>query len=632
MSSTRAAIGFLLSFLVTVRVHAQPAAPARAPQYDTQTVRALLNEALARGQYVSAAERSSLLAAIGRSQVAARDYADAGRTLALIDDDESPAQVLRDLGETDEYAGLERATLARRLTCAWFEAAQSDSALAAVWAMPPSVRREWELAHVALVTARGGRNPLHTHTGPPSDPPVNWRRALELANRITLADARLDALLGIASVIPDTGTGRPLLVQAYDAARAITLGDPDRQRSRDAMLAVFALRLDRPDDARALFARLSNRDDMKYVLASASTRLRAAVLVREWSPGVILAGRAIRDSAARSVYLTGLWTALQQSGGRAFADSLLPESTASAEHPRNLRAIMDSATTADTSPATLAKRAFAPGDYAGVRAAVARVPLDDRLALRADVWLNLAWDIYPVRTDTALAYLLEAGTALLAAPRDSGAFDQRARAIAYRQFWLGADAEGITTLNLVRDPRSASYEVSQWGSSTLSHFTATDLRGYADRIRNPVLRDMALAHIVVARLVGSNVSASNVRWGRALADSIQTPELRQQAQGAVAHELARRGDSTEARRRLLALLRDAERGHAPDPVVHDLLGELVGAGGLREALGWARTPSAQATRARRLLWIANELTGLIDTRENRSMSFSNGTDWCRDGF
>ncbi|HET9011520.1 MAG TPA: hypothetical protein VFN38_06865, partial [Gemmatimonadaceae bacterium] len=441
--------------------------------------------------------------------------------------------------------------------------------------------------------------------------------------------------IAIAESTPDTGARRATLERAYSDARRIALTDVDRQRSRDAMLAAVALRLGRADDVRALFARLSDIMDLRLVVATAAGRTDGLPMVRELAPRVVRAGRAIRDSTAREVYLVTLWPMLKESGGRPFADSLLPEATWRAEHPRDLRAMMDSAKRVDTSASVAAMRAIEAGDFAEARRQAERIPLNDRLARRAGLLAEMAWGSYMGHGDTARTYLREARAALLAAPRDSAVFDERALRIASHQFWLGDNDEGVRTLDLVRNPDEASYVVSQWGTSTMSGLTARKLRAYADRVRSRKMRDLVLLHAVTPYLVARSASDSDAAWGLALADSIGTPVFRREAQRAVANHALERRDSTDARRRIVALLRDplADAALRDGDLRRSLVADLVRAGGWRDALDWARLPSAPAVRARRLLGVAAILQQQLDQRSgNHMLVISNGPDWCRDEF
>jgi hypothetical protein len=614
-----------LALLAALPLGAQAPAP---PLYDSLVVRALLGEALVQAQRVSGPARSPLLSAIGRTQVTTRDFKGAARTLALVGD-EPLAGVRRALGESATFAGLDRAGLARRLSCALYEDNRPGDALATVRAMRASVEREWELAHIVALTARGARSPYLKPPPPAVEPQARWRAALVLAEEIRLPEARLDALIAVTDVIPDTGAGAPFLEQAYVAARRITLADQDRQRSRDALLAIVALELRKRDDARMLFARLSDGDDLQRVIRAATVMPDSARTVRELAPRVIRAGRAIRDSAARDVYLVRLWEVLKRTNGRAFADSSLHEATWSAEHPRDLRATVDSATAADTSAVARAKRALAKLDYAEIRRQVARVPLRDR----AELWADLAWEIYTGQRDTARVYMREARAALVAAPRDPAVFDERASSIAGLQFRLGSDDEGLATLNLVRNPDAARYTVSEWGKSTMSSLNAAKLRAYADRVTNPVLRDAVLARVVNGYLVGYNARRADILWGAALAESIATPDYRTSALRDVAADALRRGDATEARQRFVALLRaTSDSSQQAEPIYRTLVGSVIAAGAGRDAIAWAREPASAATRAMRLRQVAEEIQRAIDQQQGKGMWFSNGPDWCRDEF
>jgi hypothetical protein len=409
--------------------------------------------------------------------------------------------------------------------------------------------------------------------------------------------AMSSALLGIAGAMPDTGSGRAVLERAYADARRITLTDADRQRSRDAMLATVAIQLHRTDDVRTLYARLTGLEDIQLVFAIAAGEANRTALARKLAPRAIAAGRAIRDSAARATNLVRIWQQLDKVGGRVYADSLLPESTSAAEHPIDLSAVLDSAEKAnpDSSPLALAENTYG---------------------------------------DSSRLYLREARRALLAAPHDSATLDEKASYIAARQFQLGDNEEGVITLDLVRDPRSATSVVRQWGGSTFSHLDARKLRGYADRFHNPVVRDMVLEHVIDPYLTSRTASPADVAWARALADSIATPDIRRDAYRALARRTLADGDSAGARRQLLALL--AQPGLDAEEEMNGygrgLPGDLVRAGGWREAIGWARSSPAPAKRARRLLGIAAQLQRDLEQQEQRPQYLSNGPDWCVDEF
>ena len=641
-SATNARLAAALSFAVTlsltapVRAQAPTVAkPTAVPlPYDSVTVRGLLDEGIASARQSPVSERSTLLAALGRSQVAARDYAGAARTLRLVRD-EQPDGVQRALGEPEMFAGFERAGLARHLSCGLREAGRPDEAVAVVRGMTAGPDRDWELAHEVSLIASGARPPWQMNASPESDPSPRWRTALDLTGDIALPAARLDALLAIAQAVPDTGRGRATVERAYAAARAITLADTDRQRSRDAMLAGVALLLGRTGDARALFTRLRDLMDIRLVLDAAASRPGTAPLVRELAPRVVGAGRAIRDSAARDAYLRMVWETLGHGGARGLADSLLPEAIASAKRHSAIAAALDSADEVDTAAVAAAIRALRARDFIEARRQATRVPLDDRHARRAALYSEMAQiAAYETNRDTARAYLREARAALLTVPRDAATMDEVAARIAERQLSIGDGEDGLRTLDLIRDRRSAAFALSQGIGSTMSGFTARKLRRYAEQARRPVVRDLVLAEVVSRYLVGRVVSDSDAAWGRALAESIATPVYRREALRAIAAEALRRGDSTNARLRTLALVQDPTfaAGVRSEPVDRGLIGDLVRAGGWREAIDWARAPSESTERARRLLGVAMMFQQQLDQRNHVRMYLSNGPDWCRHGF
>ncbi|HEY2067196.1 MAG TPA: hypothetical protein VGG84_14680 [Gemmatimonadaceae bacterium] len=594
--------------------------------YDSTTVRALLDEATESARRAPDADRGPLLSAIGRTRILARDFAGAARLVSPAAD-EQPDRVLRELGSPEMFAGLERATLARRLSCALREARRPEEALAAVRALPRGAERDWELAHAAVLVASGVKG------GVGSAAAARWDAGLALVREVALPDARLDAYLRIAQLLPDTGAGRSVLERIYRDARAVRLLDVDRQRSRNAMLAEVALRLDHLEDARTFAATLTDLADVGYVLGAAATHRQARSVVRELAPRAVARGRSIEDNAARAVYLRGVWQTLQRSGGRLYADSLLPDQTAAAERADDLRRQLDSATAVDSSPGTLARAALRRGDFAETRRQISRLTLSDHRAVRAELLSELAWNTYQSDRDTAGLFLREARAALVAAPRDSAAFDDVARGIADRQFWLGDHAEGLRTLTLVRDSTSVAYVVSQWGTSTFKPPSATDFRGYAEQVKPGFLRDAILLRTVRRHVEARAATGAQVAAARALADSIGTPAVRSQAQRVVANDALTRGDTTEARRRLGELLR-AGRSIEREPMGRGLLADLVRAGGWSEADAWSHEPDVPLARARRLMELAEVAQRQLDAKSgaDRLRGWSNGPDWCLDEF
>jgi hypothetical protein len=203
--------------------------------------------------------------------------------------------------------------------------------------------------------------------------------------------------------------------------------------------------------------------------------------------------------------------------------------------------------------------------------------------------------------------------------------------IASRQFWIGADDEGLTTLNLIRDPNVASGAVYDWGASTASSMTADRLRSYADRVRDSRVRDLVLLRVITGYLAVRDADAAQLERARRLADSIALPPVAIKARLAVAAIFVQRGDSARVRAVLGSLLVESalSDGDAGTSVVRP----LAMYGGLDEVTTWARV-SAPALRSRRLVLVADALRSSLDARRHWSPldGLGNGPDSCRDRF
>ena len=593
------------------------------------TVQSLLAEALGAALGAPAGQRAGLVNGVGRAQVRARDFAGAERTLSL-GERATTADVARQLGQSLTFVWLDRADLATRLVCALRSSDRGDEALAVVRRMPAGDDREWQLAHLASLTARARLSSADSLARRRGDTPRLWNDALALARDVTLPEAKLDALLAVAEAAADSTTRRDVAFAAYDEARRIRLADTDRRASRDAMLAELAIRLGRAADARALFGELSNAEDLEYVFGAAAA-VRNASLVRALAPRTIAAGRAIGDRAARFAYLSQVRESLIRAAGNGVADDLLPERVVglSPEGPRRIS--RDSALAASNDPRDAANRAESRGDFAAIRREVGRLPIVDPAARRAKLWSDLAWSTYSMYRDTAAAYLTLAREALLASRADAATRDQTAEEIADRQFWIADDEGGLTTLNLIGDPNVANAAISNWGGSTASSLTADRLRAYADRVRDPRARDAVLLRVITGYLAIRDANAAQLERARRLADSIATAPIAIQGRLAVALIFVQRGDSARARAELTSLLAEPSLGDGE--AVARIVGPLVAEGGLAEATAWART-GVPARRSRRLVTVADALRSSLDARFNRFAPdmLSNGPDSCRDIF
>jgi hypothetical protein len=616
------------------------AAPAGAQQqaassplsFDSIDVRRLLTDAIGSAREAPVAQRASLLAAAGRIQVEAGDFAGAERTIALTGD-AAPADVLRQLGLPEWFAMLDHADLARRLVCGLHTAGRPDDALSVVRRMPAGPQREWLLGHEAVMTVYPPDRP-DSAAKQPNLTAARGRAALAIARGIALPEARLDALIMVMGALPDTGDGGAILRGAYAEARTIRLADGDRQASRDAQLAGPALRVGRPNDVLALFAGVSDPEDLEYILYASSQRREGDRILRTIAPRVIAAGRAIADDAARKTYLAEVHAYLEHSGGRAFADGLVPEARVDTAQARADRARIsrEDALLAATYPEDAARRALEQRDFAEVHRQVERIPLGNTGARRAEVWSELAWWIYMTGRDTAKAFLGFGRASLRPLGRisssDSAEFDRVAEGIATRYFWLGDVQHGIETVAMIGDPEMADGALRDWGASTFGRPSPDSIRAYVDRTRDPRVHDAALARFVEIELV-----PIDIRRARSLADSIATPRSRAAARLAVANALRRQRDTSATRRAFMELVSDSSLGAVA--IGREVLPALVSLNAWRDIEAWARSATADpAERARRLIAVANSLNRELLVRSHAQFYFvvGNGPDDCLDVF
>jgi hypothetical protein len=615
-----------------VRMPPPRPAPLPVPSlgFDSLDIRRLLTDAVAAVREGPAAQRSSLLASVGRIQVEASDFEGAERTVAL-SDDAAPADVLRQLGQPGWFAMFDRASVARRLVCSLRAAGRPDDALSAVRRMPAGPLREWLLAHEAVMTMQpAGRSDSAVRRA--RSDTTRARTAHDVIREIVLPEARLDALIMLMESVADTGAVASMLRDAYKEARSIRLTDRDRQASRDARLVREALRIGRRDDALALFAGLSDLEDLSFVLHTAAQPPEDDRLVRAIAPRVVAAGRAIADSAARAAYLGEIHASLEHGGGRAVADRFVPEARVDSARTRadSARTARDDARLAATYPEDAATHALERGNYAEVRRQVERIPLGKTGARRAAMWSELAWLGYSTTPDSAKMFLGLGRASLRRAgvltTADSIEYDRAADEIATRYFWFGDVEHGIEMANAMLYPDAAASTFTNWGASTFPRPSVDSLRAYVDRASDRRVRDAALARFVAIELVPVDVNRA-----RALADSIATPESRAAAHLAVANALRRQRDTSATRRAFTELLSDS--GLTRDALGRDVLPALISFRAWRDAETWAHSAGDPAERARRLVAVAQALTvEMLTKTRGYYVLVGNGPDACLDVF
>jgi len=587
----------------------------------------LLDDAGVEAMKASLRERAALLTAIGRTQVDSRDFVGAERTLGLLRAEDSPGGALRESGEPEWFAMLSRANLATRLICEFRTGGHPDAALATVRRLPAGEQREWLLAHEAVMTLRSTR----ADTTVPATPLLDrWRAARAIVREITLADVRLDALLQIAEAAQDTGGGQAVLRDAYMDARTIRIRDADRQASRNAMLAVVALRLSRESDVTALFERLTRADDIQYVFSAAAQRPRFNRLARALAPRAIGAAEQLQDTAARTVYLATVHESLRQVVGETEADRLVPQmsNVRRASSPAD----RDSAKAHSIYPQDRAVAALYRGDFAEVRRQAEGVPLSRTGAERAMVWQTLAWLEYMSSMDTARVYLRLATEALrrggAGSARDSTDYDSAIYAIARNDFWFGDVLEGIALLDAAFRPADVAGAVLEWGASTSRRPPLDSSRAAIAQVGNSALRDALLARFVEIELVPENIARARI-----VADSIDSIESRARAGLAVAAGLQRMHRDEEARSLLVALL--ARESLVDAQLRSRVIAALIAAAGSRDAESWARGPAPTAAdKARRLLAVATAMNHAIQAAARGPFYnlSGNGPDACLDLF
>jgi len=291
----------------------------------------------------------------------------------------------------------------------------------------------------------------------------------------------------------------------------------------------------------------------------------------------------------------------------------------------------DSVKAASSNPVDRAKAALARGDYADVRQQMSRLPLDRR-AIPAEVWSDLAWDIYTTRPDTAKVYLRLARESLVRSRPDSAILDDLAAVIAHHQFWIGDHIEGVATINLVSDAGHAASVIHGWGESTLSGLNAARLRDLAKGVRPGRMQNAALLRVVAGYLTATTASSQDLEWAKALADSIDTPVERVEARRSVAFARLDRHDTTGARADFLALLGDSIVAPALKKDGGRLvITPLVMVEAQREAENWARSEAILPDRIKKLITLAEVWHSLTGGRDRMAV-FSNGPDVCLDGF
>lgn len=589
-------------------------------------------------------------------RIIARQQAALGHTFGA----ESTLALLRGLEPTAPDAALFKGPTSE-LVCRLLAERKLSDAIEVVRRVTTAEEQDWFLAHLASQLVHlpvPARRSLITAV---DDSIARQRHALALLDSIETSAARVDGALAIMEY---TGTDRRVRDAAFRLAVAGVdrVVDPVRASSRRAIIAGHALALGDYSLIRKLFDALTEKEDRAYVAhlviafrpkpnAGAEDRAALDTLRRYVATVAVRDARAISDLGARSQQLVALREQLRSASESSFATSLVP-ATLIVSKPT----IFSRGRLINRSPVDEARQSLYASDFGGVRRRMGEIRDPDHRALMAKTWVDFAWSTYPSNRDTAAAYLELARSALLRDRPDSATFDEVAALIADRQFWIADHDGGIVTLNVIRDPQAAASAVHNWGTSTFSGLTAARLRQLADRVHESAIRDYVLERVVRGYLAVHGASASQLAWGRALADSIRLPRSRIEAHLAVSGEYLMRGDSLTARAELMPLLSISDSSRNPElprSVVaflqvngdEDLLldlgadqlstvvARLIQAGGLDTVLTGIRGDDEPVRRATNLLRVTRWLLTRLQTQDSDYMSwFSNGPDRCRDEF
>ena len=592
-------------------------------QVDTQTVRALLIEARRAALRASNDQRTGLLDRVGQQQAKSRDFVGAEETFALLS-----------AGASQDARAVAAHRVAEEVLCGLLEERRLGDAEGFVGRVRSVDERSWLQGHFASQLAGLPPSTRKSLVGAPIDTGARLTRAIETASEIPLAEARLDAYLALINAT----RSRPTLGERTLRGALATLPhvkDPDRRSSRAAMLTPLLVRRGELDLARHWFSELGDARDREYVSfavlddspasrAPSNDPTALEALRSEFLQRAVADARGIVDDRGRQSSLMRLRSALQHTNHQALAERLIPERLTADTAPSPRRSVQPSSF-------NRAKAALERRDFAAVRQNMSQAGDTGHRDAEARGWIDLAWETYSWKRDTAAAYLELARSALVRGAPDSAAFDAIAARIAWIQFWIGEQDAGIGTLNLVRSSSATSSTVRDWGSSTLAGLTAQRLREYANRVTRPAVRDQVFLRIITGYLLPSRSDTSAMTWASALADSIGSRNEREEAQGLVAYKLLERGDTTRARQTFAKLLLEA--GPPNGRYYSDPAMGLEVSGGRAELLAWARGGASPTDQVTRRLRAAALIQSSIDRRDpDRRMWLSNGPDRCRDVF
>jgi hypothetical protein len=554
-----------------------------------------------------ARSRTELLQRIASVQEQVGDYAGALQTAAA-------------LGEW-------RLDVRRSLTCRLLEDRRVDEAYRAA---ARSENRDWALAHLASQLTNPPHS-LRSQRVDQVDTAALVKRAFVVARDVRTPRAKADAYASMTYNLWRRGDTSNAVSAAHAALTALErVRDPDIVATRTALVSGILGRVGKLDEALPLLRSLPAHDRLTpfwFFIDSPA----------EKDSRVIAELRALADLVpsnvspnAKAGFASDVARALRQFGDSARASAL------EARYPLLDVATGQSWTKADNrSPADDADSLATAGLWSAALAAIERIPDPMRVGFRARAYLALGDREYGQSRDSVRHALRRASTAARATSLGDTLRDRLLTDIAAAQLSRGFHEDGLETLALVRDGKSASYALGEAGGVPNNNFTIRDRYSLLRRAPQAEARILAVSGLIWNASTKGNPSRDDMRWLTALTDSLPLGSPRRRAQIAIALNALAQKDTVSARRRLLNVLETSKPAlespafAAVDPS-EDLVPILVRIGATDEALSWARSFTDPYARAAALLRVGE---GLLERAKiGEPQWITNGPDSCRAGF
>jgi len=536
------------------------------------------------------------------------------------------------IGDTDSALATARSTgpwrreVETEASCRLLETDRFDDAYRLVRRFPDE-DRDWALAHLAsslvrLPWARFSSIPAAADAAPLHD------RALGIAREIRTPEARLDAFVSLAYWLQYWEDTTRVAAALDDALASLhDVRDRDLASSRLRRIIDVLGTAGRTDTALALLASLLPRDriaaawDMGAWRDAQDQRVRTALL------GLIPRVDSVTDRRVRLHMVSGIVYAFNTSRDSETADSVglrLTNDPTVGRQPRRRHDV----------PLSVVERAarLAPTDLGGAIALVDT--LDDPLSYgrRARAYARVLAAAPNAPAGAAAQLMRRAREHALARRLSPRQLTLTLLQITENQIARGIVDDAAATLNEIRDREVA---LSAFGDAGGMRFKLPKADGqrFLELLRDPELRAAVATRVIGPWIEDRNTPEADLAWATNVADSLLRGRSSEPAQILVARAAFSRGDTAAARHRSVAVLRARDRDWTrwpTHPLGDELLILAVRAGGVGEALAWARSLPSPASQAAALLEIGDALDMVINMGKGKR--FKALPDACRDQF